>query len=60
MESVAAFDAEYFVSHGIAEGAVQPFLLGVEKVKARAKREKKKAKVAANKENYLREESVEI
>ena len=59
MESVAAFDAEYFVSHGIAEGAVQPFLLGVEKVKARATREKKRAKIA-NKENYLREESVEV
>jgi hypothetical protein len=58
-ESAIGFDEEYFVSLGVAEGAVKPLLSGVKKAWARETRVKKRAKVA-DKENYARAESIEV
>lgn len=53
-ETVLKFDVEHFVGLGIPEGAVQPSLVGIQKVLAHEKKEKKRAWV------YRKQPSVEV
>jgi hypothetical protein len=48
-ESVSDFDCDYFINLGMAEGAIGPFLKGVNKALRREKNKRKKARV--NREN---------
>lgn len=59
-DSVADFDRNFYISLGIAQGAVGPFLKGVCKAVNQEKRERKYAKFGNKENGYNRAESVEI
>lgn len=59
-DCVADFDRNFYISLGMAQGAVGPFLKGVRKAVNQEKRDRKYAKFGDKENGYNRAESVEI